>query len=605
MKFFLFFILLFYIAAGVCAEEKSYGIWIKKSNKDSLARNVQDQWLWSSVNKLFEGQNLYNSATNSGGLNTWEELKNLSQKFDDFEKDISTLPPIEKTKKRLEFFDIQKKELKTRGLVNELYSEIITPLTNSAATTRSEDYYGVDKILNHFDKVKNENIAPILLKKSEDTFKNTPYLVNAQLVSDLNPEFKQFLGNIFKNQLPTSSEFIKQNAEYFEPIDYTKIHTRVVGNTHFLSDLDIKAPHFQDNFRDYINPTELNPGEAGQILKLAPAGAYLTVGTERGFIGAAQTENASHLVFMDYSYGVNHYNRFNTALLYLAKNREDYLWLRLKATQEEVVARLTKETPDDYRELISNQDSWEIWKKHFNEEGFRLLHEPPDKNYPNHAFESANYLYDDTQFARLSKMAKEGKIASLQIDLSHSSTIEKLVSELKKKNVPLSVFDYSDVWYDIPAHDLVFLKKNQTANLLDSLKPIAKDDSVLLLTSWYATPDSKLAQGKIIMHGKDYRPNLVKVAQSAQSEIKYYPYWDWNYFGFTFDSFKEKGEALELAEKLNQQYLQKGSIDKKFSKTLNGGLPRNSGKRTTISQAFANIAGPSLDCSAWFKKLFK
>ncbi len=314
-----------------------------------------------------------------------------------------------------------------------------------------------------------------------------------------------------------------------------------------------------------MNPTENNPGDALPILKVAPKGAYVTVGTERAFIGAAQTEGATHLVVMDIAHGVVTFDRMNVAFLQMSRNREDYLWLRLKATHQEILTRLEKTPPSAAGvELLRDAKTWQWWKGQLQRDGFTLLHEPPDPSVKDHAFKLTTYLHDDAMFARISRMAKEGRISVLLADLSDARSVGTVVEGLSRQGVPLSVLDISDLWYGSKADS--FLATEATARLVNAFKPIAKTSSVLLMTSWYT--------GKIhSARGRDYRSNVVNAYHAAYPSnggAKFARYWDWNYFGSTFGSLAEASAPSRLFERLNRRFEHQGQADPRLFQTLDG-----------------------------------
>src|SRR5438552_1673525 len=66
---------------------------------------------------------------------------------------------------------------------------------------------------------------------------------------------------------------------------------------------DKSAPH-------YISPNEKYPQDMTGILAQSNGGAYISVGTERSFIGFAMS-NATHLVAIDLDEQVNKFNQIN------------------------------------------------------------------------------------------------------------------------------------------------------------------------------------------------------------------------------------------------------------------------------------------------------
>lgn len=90
-------------------------------------------------------------------------------------------------------------------------------------------------------------------------------------------------------------------------------------------------------------PNEPQPALSQPILDAAPAGALISVGTERAFAAASAAAHFTHLLMVDMDPNVIFFNRFNFALLKLAAgNRATYLHLRLKAMPAELLERASQ-----------------------------------------------------------------------------------------------------------------------------------------------------------------------------------------------------------------------------------------------------------------------
>lgn len=87
-------------------------------------------------------------------------------------------------------------------------------------------------------------------------------------------------------------------------------------------------------------PNEPHPAISQPILDAAPAGALISVGTERAFAAASAAAHFTHLLMVDMDPNVIFFNRFNLALLKLAAgDRATYLHLRFKAKPAELLER--------------------------------------------------------------------------------------------------------------------------------------------------------------------------------------------------------------------------------------------------------------------------
>jgi hypothetical protein len=83
----------------------------------------------------------------------------------------------------------------------------------------------------------------------------------------------------------------------------------------------------------YVPPNEQHPAVALPIWRQSNHGAYVSVGTERSFMGAAVTRAAA-LVVIDYDEAIVQFAVINRALLAASRGREDYIMLRLTAPGE-------------------------------------------------------------------------------------------------------------------------------------------------------------------------------------------------------------------------------------------------------------------------------
>lgn len=183
----------------------------------------------------------------------------------------------------------------------------------------------------------------------------------------------------------------------------------------------------------FVAPNEQYPQNSSSLLREAPRGAYVTVGTERGFISAGIAARIDLLVLTDIDLAVVQFNRINIALLKVAGSRENYVSLRLEAPSSKwaLAAKDPLMTPEE-RKLLRNPDAWKWWVESVRgREGknalfFESFHRPPSAAGVDEAFHSANYLFYDDQFARVSGMAKADRIHVLPVDYRDLRQIEKI-----------------------------------------------------------------------------------------------------------------------------------------------------------------------------------
>ena len=92
----------------------------------------------------------------------------------------------------------------------------------------------------------------------------------------------------------------------------------------------------------YVIPNETHPYEGRGVYGSASEGVHVSVGSERGWFGLLLDPKATHLLLADMNATVVRYNRLNIHLFKLARDREEYLWLRTKATVDDI-SRLEKQ----------------------------------------------------------------------------------------------------------------------------------------------------------------------------------------------------------------------------------------------------------------------
>jgi hypothetical protein len=194
-------------------------------------------------------------------------------------------------------------------------------------------------------------------------------------------------------------------------------------------------------------------------------------------------------------------------------NRDDYLYLRLKISFNELIQRVKalELNPDEV--LILNEEVWSAFidMRLHNGEMAHLQKEPRyELNLEDSkVFKDTNYLWDDQLFKRLSLLAKQERIESHQIDLQNSVQVFKLIAGIQNFRLRVSVLDISNAWHP------QYTSLNNLEFLVKSMIPVSTKDTILLLTN-YADQKSK-----------DLYPNI-------SSNI-------WNYFGFKFDNFYSEG----------------------------------------------------------------
>lgn len=238
----------------------------------------------------------------------------------------------------------------------------------------------------------------------------------------------------------------------------------------------------------YVRPNERSPEKAKKILFEAPEGVYVSVGTERGFIGASMAMNTTHLVLVDYDLNVNLFNQLNIFLLKIAVDLNDYRYLRNNADHDYIIKRAHIHGISDAElGFISNQNVF-YFLKHIVRNPFFLR--PISIWALNSSIANkTHYLKDQTLFNRIHKLAKEDKISVLQINLNDSNSIEILSSHIEKLPHPLSVLDISNAWWGDHKNPRTgknifgYMQREQLGQMLLKMGRFANENSLLLITN--------------------------------------------------------------------------------------------------------------------------
>ena len=233
---------------------------------------------------------------------------------------------------------------------------------------------------------------------------------------------------------------------------------------------------------DFIAPNEKNPQQAIPALKKTPGGVYLSVGTERAFIGAALS-NADHLMILDYDRLTLLFNRINIALLKAAPDRESYLKLRLEASAAKwLSAAETLPSGSPERVVLSDLNSFKWWeikvRKGAQFERPQSFFELHQEKPANGAFVGANYLWDDELFSKLHQMALDNKIEAHLVDLRDAEATSRVARAIyrAKGAGSLAALDVSNAW------DGAYVGKEPLDRLFETLDLVARPDSLVMIT---------------------------------------------------------------------------------------------------------------------------
>lgn len=293
----------------------------------------------------------------------------------------------------------------------------------------------------------------------------------------------------------------------------------------------------------YLAPNEINPEIGAPILKHAGAGVYISVGTERGFMGAIQTPKASHLLLLDMDPQVVKFNRYNIALLKLSKNREDYLHLRLNASLNELKERV-KNTSDKTLSALFDQESFQFWQVNvrdsflfsdFNRNkisffarykknlGTAFSDKKIEKYIETFAkqdkekFNVTNYLYEDSAFQKIHQMAQEDKIQAVLGNFTDHERLAEISSALKEKNLKVSVIDFSNAWdrWDYPT------TPQNISDIMTHFAPVSDENSILYLTVYGQTKSAGYRWKRITNSEKDQIALAEKIQKGPMNHIDF------------------------------------------------------------------------------------
>jgi hypothetical protein len=219
----------------------------------------------------------------------------------------------------------------------------------------------------------------------------------------------------------------------------------------------------------YVVPNELNPEAAIPILEHAEAGAYVSVGAERGLIGALLSKQVTHLVQIDLVPEVVLYNQLNVVLLKVAQNRQDYLELRGGSESEWKKRSTSTQLNDREKQILASAE---------NAKFFASVEGGARERLANTAyFKGSSFLRDEKLFAKAQAMAKANRIQVLQGNLTDYPRLLTVANELKSRGIQISVLDMSNAWEE------KYIGPVGIQDVVKSLSPALFAKSIIMGTS--------------------------------------------------------------------------------------------------------------------------
>lgn len=237
-----------------------------------------------------------------------------------------------------------------------------------------------------------------------------------------------------------------------------------------------------EGMSSFLTPNELHPGDALPAYQLAINGVYVSVGTERGFIGAANAPAVTHLILFDASKSVTAYNLVNIILIKIAEDRQNYLKLRNAESQEEWLTKASNAgvTEEERRLLIENFYTWKSIRLQ-NTYGTKFDVPATKASDP---FHKVNYLYNDILFNRLKSMASDNRITAMTGRLHDPTDLQSIIKYLELKKVTLSVIDISNAWHS------EYMNTSEFVRMLDQISRVSNAETILLITDrWNVLTD--------------------------------------------------------------------------------------------------------------------
>ncbi|MFM6927791.1 MAG: hypothetical protein ACKOX6_04965 [Bdellovibrio sp.] len=289
----------------------------------------------------------------------------------------------------------------------------------------------------------------------------------------------------------------------------------ISANAHWITDesslREVSAGDYLGGGADsrgaqYVIPNEIHPEEAKNIWSKAPTGVYISVGTERGFIGAAMAQNASHLLLLDLVPEIVFFNRLNTVLLKVSDSLSEYkelrqtgdaqLWIKKSASNV-----LNKED----RELMQSREFFEKFHALQKENSRRLL-DPA-------LFVGSSYMKSEALFTRLQQMARANRIWVAQGNLMDEEFLKSTSQRIQNERLQISCLDLSNAW------DYHYTGATGVQKITQAYEKVMSLDSVLLVTNV-----RKMISNTMYLwnyHGFTYR-SLSKIQQTIDSDSALY-----------------------------------------------------------------------------------
>lgn len=241
--------------------------------------------------------------------------------------------------------------------------------------------------------------------------------------------------------------------------------------------LDFKSGPVSFQYATFLLPNENEPELALPIWKQSSNGIYLSVGSDRSFLGAAQS-NADYLLALDRDPGIVAYNRMMIEMLKIANDgpdlrrmRTDMDYLRKKFDDAKISG---KNMDFDFIAETLEKPQWELLINRSFVVGGKVHWMWRDDDARAHVI----YWKDPKLFHKMQTMAREDRIQAELVDLKDLSLLAKLESSIKKAGLKIAVLDFSNT------QKRAYLGPNGIDDVFKTLREVMHADTILLFTSF-------------------------------------------------------------------------------------------------------------------------
>lgn len=247
-------------------------------------------------------------------------------------------------------------------------------------------------------------------------------------------------------------------------------------------------------FETFVVSTEMEIGKAWPILSQAPKGLYISIGSERSFRGASMAD-ADGLLILDISPEILRFSNINRVLL-KAKNLKQYRQLRFLAPFSEWQTyslsmedydwwvknvRNTEGDTYPYPELFNQKEKF-VKRPGRDVACFEAWEANPEAALDYGSiidFRTGNYLFNEELFNRLHKLAIQGRIDTVQVDLADNKALQELVSKLKSSKKEIGVIDFDNLY------STYYIGEKKYRVVVDSFLKVGSDQTILLVMTVY------------------------------------------------------------------------------------------------------------------------